>query len=133
MPRRILEVHLTQLHEALVQAKPDQADRYDRLLQGAAGLAAERRRTLSDDDLSELTQRFDQLVDPQESRDMPGAGGLIRAPVADEAAGIGRAVDSLIGWLTDADRFSERWVAAVEQVLRDAREEAAASGAAERV
>ena len=42
--------------------------------------------------------------------------------VADERAGLPEAVASLLEWLREADRFSAGWVAAVDEVLRLARD-----------
>jgi hypothetical protein len=45
------------------------------------------------------------------------------AAVCDEASGIEESVDSLISWLTDRERFSEEWIAAVFKTLEQSRAE----------
>jgi hypothetical protein len=48
-------------------------------------------------------------------------GSILVAAVADEAAGITRAVTSLQGWLTDSERFPPHWCEAVRTTLDHAR------------
>jgi len=41
--------------------------------------------------------------------------------VANEHSGIAGAVDAICDWLTDPSRFSEEWIAAVNQVIEKAK------------
>jgi hypothetical protein len=45
---------------------------------------------------------------------------VIVSAVCDQSAGISEAVTSLLPWLTDAERFSPQWIAAVLTTLEQA-------------
>jgi hypothetical protein len=124
MPRLLLEEHLRILQEELLAAVPERATEYRVLQQAADSLRSEREATLPVRALSDLETRFrDRLEDA--GQDELRAGALIAAAVADEQAGVPRAVESLVEWLADPARFSDPWLAAVEQTLRDATRAAA--------
>jgi hypothetical protein len=88
---------------------------------GAAGLRRERESHLPAAQLEPLAGTFRQRLPPH-LPDEIRAGVLIGAAVADERAGIGQAVDSLLAWLADPARFPARWCTAVNLVLRQARD-----------
>lgn len=120
MPRLLLEEHLEALHEELLVAVPERADEYTVLHQAASALRAERTATVSDAALGTLETAFRQLVAGTGEDDLR-AGALIGAAVADEQAGVARAVESLTEWLADPARFAQDWCAAVAQTLENAR------------
>jgi hypothetical protein len=120
MPRLLLEDHLRILHEELMAAVPERASDYAVLLQAAKCLRDERELAMTEGMLAQLEIGFHALVEGAAEDDLR-AGALIGAAVADEKAGVPRAVDSLIEWLADPARFPAGWLAAVEQTLRRAR------------
>ena len=61
---------------------------------------------------------------PEWSARVPQTGALLVSAVADELEGSDGAVESLRPWLTDAARFPAEWIAAVEQTLAQARQQA---------
>jgi hypothetical protein len=124
MPRWLLEVHLELLHAELVAAAPEKRAAYDTLLLVAGIFRAERLSHLDEVTFSELAQAFDSRVGSAAARELPEAGALVVAAVADERAGQHRAVSSLVQWLADPERFSADWVAAVSETLAAAREAA---------
>jgi hypothetical protein len=127
MPRLLLEDHLRILHEELVAAVPERASAYAVLLQAADSLRGERDAAMPKGTLGALETGFHDLVEGAAEDDLR-AGALIGAAVADEQAGVPRAVDSLIEWLAEPARFPAGWVAAVEQTLRHARQSGVDAG-----
>jgi hypothetical protein len=121
MPRLLLQEHLVILHEELVAAVPERAAAYAVLQQAAEMLRSEREQHLPEPALAELQTTFERHLPPGAPADELRAGVLIGAAVADERAGVPRAVDSLLEWLADPTRFPDRWCAAVDLVLRQAR------------
>jgi hypothetical protein len=121
MPRWLLEVHLEALHAELVAAVPEKQARYDTLLQVAATLRDERLSHLDEATSSGLIGTFQRRLGSAPGTDLPEAGALIVAAVADERAGVYRAVDSLMEWLADPARFTDEWVTAVTETVAAAR------------
>jgi hypothetical protein len=70
-----------------------------------------------------LTEDFSRATDSELKGRFNRTGELIVAAVCDEASGIEESVDSLISWLTDRERFSEEWIAAVFKTLEQSRAE----------
>jgi hypothetical protein len=128
MPRLLLEEHLLVLHQELVAAAPDRGDAYAVLQRGAEMLRAERQQHLSDPTLLMLEAAFHRWVPPEPPTNELRAGLLIGAAVADERAGLPRAVDSLLEWLADPTLFGQPWRTAVDSVLRQARGAPRAAG-----
>lgn len=122
MPRWLLEVHLETLHAELVAAVPEKRTSYDALLRVAAMLRDERLSHLDETTSSELAERFDRRLGSASSRELPEAGALLVAAVADERNGVYRAVDSLMEWLADPTRFPDQWVTAATEIVTAARE-----------
>jgi hypothetical protein len=120
MPRLLLEEHLAILHQELLVAVPERAEAYAVLAHGAEMLRRERERHLPNSTLALLETTFKRHLLPQTPDDLR-AGMLIGAAVADEQAGVPRAVDSLLAWLADRARFPARWCRAIDLVLRQAR------------
>lgn len=122
MPRWLLERHLVTLHAALVRAVPERAAAYA-VLQGAARhLRALREAHVAGTVQARLAAAFDARIDPAWRRRLPHTGALLVAAVADERAGIARAVSSLESWMADPVRFPPPWIAAVRATLQAARE-----------
>jgi hypothetical protein len=124
MPRLLLEQHLRMLHTELVTAIPEGASEYAVLLQAANMLRSEVYARISEGALGALERNFHERVDDAQPDDMR-TGALIGAAVADEQAGVPRAVESLLDWLADPSHFSASWIEAVEQTLEEARRMAA--------
>jgi hypothetical protein len=120
MPRLLLEEHLRILHDELVAAVPERTPEYASLLQAANTLRTEREAFMPESALRALETRFRDLLG-RPTEDDVRAGALIAAAVADERAGVPRAVTSLMEWLADPARFPAHWLAAVDQTLRRAR------------
>ena len=120
MPRLLLEDHLRILHNELVAAVPERVSAYSVLQHAANSLRAEREAAMPERVLAGLESAFRGRLEGPTEYDLR-AGLLIGAAVADEQAGIPRAVDSLMEWLADPARFPASWLAAVEATLAEAR------------
>jgi hypothetical protein len=122
MPRWLLETHLQALNAELVASVPGKKESYDVLLRVAEVFRDERLSHLDEATSFELATTFDRRVGATASRELPEAGALIVAAVADERVGMHRAVASLLEWLADPARFSEEWVKTAIETVAAARE-----------
>lgn len=113
MPRLLMETHLEILCDELSAAVPDRAADYLKLRQAAQLLRDERRARIAQVDFDALVSDFETAS----GGGFKGAGGLVVAAVCDECCGLPEAVPSLIGWLSDLDRFAPQWCAAVTNTL----------------
>jgi len=123
MPRITLERQLELLYDELQNAVPSKREQYVGLLEAAEYLKVERQRLIPEETCTRLARRFHGATDGELQGRFKNTGMLLVAAVCDEAAGIPDAVTSLVSWLTDADRFSGRWIAAVTQTVELARGE----------
>lgn len=119
MPQLLLEEHLHVLADELSAARPAERWRYARLSTAAGGLAEQRRSHIADDDAAAIAGAFDalDLGGPRDAR----LGAVLVAAVADEAAGVPQAVESVASWLADPERFSQAWADAVHATIGAAR------------
>lgn len=124
IPQWLLEQHLAVVYDALTAAVPERQEAYA-VLRGAAAMLSDSRRThLPDDTLQALDTAFEQQVGEEWRERRKGIGSLLAAAVADEKAGITRAVSNLEEWLTNPAQFSPEWIRAVRETIRIARLEA---------
>lgn len=120
VPGWLLERHLEFLHAELLRIT-EEHERCRPLLDAAHLLREHRRRSLPDDVFARVAADFEAHADPEWTRRLPGMGSILAAAVADEAAGIGRAVHSMLSWAANPALFSHSWVAAVRSTVADAR------------
>lgn len=131
MPQWLLERHLRVLHDeltALPRPHAAASDPFANLARAADTLRSLRVAYLGDAALASLAAAFRARVPAAEARLVPNAGALVGAAVADERFGLARAVPSLLAWLADPDRFGPAWLAAVKDVLAEARATATKRG-----
>lgn len=131
MPQIMLERTLEYLYAELAGARPDRAAAFDPLKAAAARLRAARTAVIAEDRCRALANAFEQRV--RESVTVSGQDGalhlagwrdtglLLASAVADEQNGIDGTVAAIHGWLTDPERFSAAWIAAVDETLQAAR------------
>lgn len=123
MPTWLLEQHLRVLHKELCIALPKNSLLYEKLLTVAEVMTQRRTARIGEAKTLELIANFQKLVSADEwAVRLPEAGMLVVTAVADEANHFEEAVPSLISWLTDAERFSDSWISAIETILAEARE-----------
>ena len=113
MPRITLERQLELLQEELAAAVPAKTDHYSGLLEAAESLKAERLHHIPEPVFSGLAREFHIATDGELQGRFRKTGALIVSAVCDQAAGVSEAVTSLLPWLTDPERFSPQWIAAV--------------------
>lgn len=121
MPRITLERQLELLHEELTSAIPESGKAYQGLLEAARFLKSERLQVMPGATFGELVRRFDMNTCDGQNEKLFKIGELIVSSVCDEAAGITEAVNSLVSWLTDPQRFSGEWIAEVSNITALAR------------
>lgn len=121
MPRWLLQRYLETLHDELIRAVGDQGGRYRALLEACTLLRDRQRRHLAEADARAIAAAFDADADPAWVARLPSMGRILAAAVADEAADLPNAVESVEEWAADTARFPERWVAAVHTALASAR------------
>lgn len=120
MPRITLERQLEYLYDELVVAVPEKTDQFKGLLEAAKKLKDERLGHIPEAVFNEMKKKFQLATDNELQGRFKGTGSLIIAAVCDQAAGITEAISSLLPWLTDVERFSPQWAAAVADTLEQA-------------
>lgn len=121
MPRWLLETHLEVLHVELISAVPGKAIVYASLRGAARLLRDERLRHLDESLFPAATSAFAARVGAEWDRHLPETGAMLVAAVADELAGVPRAVSSVVRWMTDPSLFPPRWIEAVTATIAGAR------------
>jgi hypothetical protein len=124
MPRWLLEQHLQTLHDELVSVIPEKRREYTSLAYQADRLRHLRLQQIDEPTFQALAAEFDAAVGPDWSARMGGIGYLLVAAVADERAGINRAVTSLESVLSDPQQFPQPWIDAVHKAIGKARSHA---------
>ena len=127
MPTLLLQVQLEILVNELITAIPEKKAEYEKLLPAAAELHTKRRKHLTDEQVEVMASEFDHAVSPEWRARLPGTGKLLCAAVADELEGNTGAVESLYSWLSDPARLPHEWIAAVETILAQARQQTSIS------
>ena len=120
MPRITLERQLELLYEELVESVPSKIDQFKGLLAAATHLKVERLNTIAEEVFSNLAREFRLATEGELQGRLKRTGNLIISAVCDESAGISDAVNSLLPWLTDAQRFSPQWIMAVTRTFEQA-------------
>jgi len=121
MPRITLERQLLYLYEELLKVGAGKRIEYDKLMDAVSWLKNERLRNITEEKFNSLGKSFAALTDNESGGTMKGTGDLIVSAVCDEKAGIAAAVPSIEVWLTDAERFSTQWIAAVQETIAQSR------------
>jgi hypothetical protein len=123
IPQWLLARHLEVLEEELAAAVPEDADRHAALGRARRVLDARLLGVLDDARADALAQDFEREADAEWNARLPGMGRILVAAVVDEALGIEKAVDAVVGWAGDAERFPATWTAAVRRMVDAARAE----------
>ena len=118
MPQIMLEYHLRVQREELIEESPERQARWSTLRRCERMLARRREKAFS-------SRRFDRLAASFEERvgtaEIERVGVLLVSSVADEAAGIEKAVPALTSFVCDPSRFRSSWIAAAENTIAEAR------------
>ncbi len=128
MPRLTLERQLELLYEELASAFPERSEVYGGLLEASSFLRSERLQAISEAVFHDLARQFHIASNDELGGRLSRTGELIASAVCDEAQGISNAVDSLVSWITDGQRFPAAWIEAVKSITELARIEVARSG-----
>lgn len=121
MPRWLLQRYLQLLHAELAAAGPEHAGKCALLMHGATLLERVQRLHLPEPDARTLVDTFGLRTDAGWLARLPGMGRILAGAVADEAAGISRAVEAVVEWAADPARFPGRWVSAVQTTVAEGR------------
>jgi heme oxygenase len=124
MPLILLERILFYLYEELVKAIPDKTSAYAGLLRAADTFAKKRTACISEKQFEMLAREFDEMVGITLAKQYKNTGRLLAAAVTDEKNGIAGAVSAISDWLTATDRFPEKWITAVKNIVQKAGKEA---------
>ena len=124
IPSLVLQAQLELLVEEMAVALPERAPGYQRLLHAAQQLAQVRDAQLTPGHRATLVRAFERAVGPQRSAVCPDAAELLLAALADELGGLPGASQEIYRWMTDRARFPAAWIAALEETLAAAREQA---------
>lgn len=117
MPSWLLEVHLQVLQEELNSRFMSSTARFAKLGRAADRLRKLRCARMAPGDFDAIATEFNLAA----GSGIDNAGCLLAAAVCDERGGSAQAVPSLVKWLGDTERFSQRWCRAVAQAIDRAR------------
>ncbi len=117
MPRITLESQLQLLYDALSAAVPERQEFYKKLMEAATLLRSERLSYMTDRHFKGLAKQFHEATDGELQGRMHRTGELILSAICDERAGITDALNSLIPWLVDQERFPNYWISEVKRTI----------------
>lgn len=117
IPSVVMQTHLEILCDELAAALPAGRVAHGRLREAAVGLAAARRAHVAEAPLAALAAEFAAATGERWRTRLPHTPVLLAAALADELDGSVGAVRSLVGWLTEPQRFPPAWRSAVETAL----------------
>jgi heme oxygenase len=120
MPQIMLEQTLKYLHEELTIAILDNTATYDKLLKASQKLRNSRLKIMPEKEFEALAGEFDQAIGSKLAQEYTNTGRLLLAAVIDEKSGIIGALAALEDWLTDPERFSEKWIETVSSTIKKA-------------
>ena len=120
MPTFMMEQELMILHEELMKEAPHKKDSWKKLLAAAKHLENTRLGQINTDAFNALADEFDLAVGDKAVGTYKNTGKLIISAVVDENNGINGSVDALTEWLTDSERFSNRWISTVKEIIKKA-------------
>jgi hypothetical protein len=123
MPRVLLQRHLEILAEELEASAAENKDRCERLLRVADHMARSRRSLLTREKALGLVRSFEEQAGSEQNGLAREIGKLVVEAAVDEADGLTNAVHSLVEWAAAPDRFSGRWIEAVDTLVAQARSE----------
>ena len=121
MPRVILETYLLDLAQALAETLPTRKETWSKLAAQGSRLRDDRMTRVSAACSRALAERLAHRLGPGVAPPSPDALPLLTSALADERAGIRRAVPSLLEWLADGVRFGSAVAAAVIDAVAAAR------------
>lgn len=122
MPQIMLEHTLYFLYDELVAAIPEKQDAYSKLKAAAEDLNNIRSAIISERDVEQIAAAFDQRVGSKLAQKYTGSGELLVASVADDISTLGGVSANLQDWMTDSQRFSGDWIAAVHATVEKSRQ-----------
>ena len=117
MPQIMLEYTLNYLHEELTMAVVDNTATFEKLLTSAEILRQARTQCISEKEFESLSNEFDQFAGAELTKQLKNTGRLLIAAVVDEKNGIEGAVSALQEWLVDENRFPNKWISAVKDII----------------
>ena len=120
MPRLLLERHLDHLHAELLAAVPDRGSRYEVLRVLATHLRTIRTASMPESVFAQVGAEFEARTAASSER-VRNMGSVIAAAVADDQAGVGNVLESVVSWAKDPARFDSVWIEAVDAALERAR------------
>ncbi|MFW5810749.1 MAG: biliverdin-producing heme oxygenase [Thermodesulfobacteriota bacterium] len=123
MPSILLEHSLRYLYEELVHAVPGKKNLYKKLHTAADILKKKREDCFPEKEFQILSEEFEAAAASGGKDNCRNTGKLLISAVADEMNGIEGAVESLRIWLTDDERFSKQWIAAVNDIIQKSRDQ----------
>jgi len=116
MPRYLLERHLDHLHAELLAAVPDRGSRYEVLRDVAIHLRSIRIASVPESTFAQVGQELEARTASCTER-VKNMGSVIAAAVADDQAGVGNVLGSVVTWAKDPARFDSVWIEAVDAAV----------------
>jgi heme oxygenase len=117
IPTVILEGHLAAISQALAVESLEDAQPRGRFDPFLLSRDAERRALIDAKSVSQLIDQFDQRLCACAGLTIDSTAHLITSAWVDERSGIRGALASVRGWFVDPDRFSDDWIANVNELV----------------
>lgn len=125
MPSLMMESILCHLSQELTAAVPENIALYQKLHNCSETLKENRNRLIAEKTFKDLADEFEKKLEPDMRETYKNTGLLLVSAVVDEKNGVTGVLSGIQEWLVDTDRFSNSWIAAVEQTLHEAKRIAA--------
>ena len=120
-----MESILYHLSQELTAVVPENIALYQKLHNCSETLKENRNRLIAEKTFKDLADEFEKKLEPDMRETYKNTGLLLVSAVVDEKNGVTGVLSGIQEWLVDTDRFSNSWIAAVEQTLHEAKRIAA--------
>lgn len=117
IPGITMKTHLEELYLALLKAYPDKQALYVKLFKASAILETDILKFFDLTTSRKLVEKFNTAVEYHFEHSLCDTAILSISAVIDEKNGCAGALPAFQDWITDPDRFSKRWINAVNDLV----------------
>lgn len=118
MPSLTMQTQLEILSAELTKDIPENQHKYEKLLKAAQKIEQERLLKIDQQTIEHLDTEFKESLGDAFEENLNDAGKLIIAAIVDEQMGFTDSFSNIKDWMVDSNRFSQKWIDAVHQLVQ---------------